>query len=128
MHRPREFEKRERRGEQCDQLHACFKLSHDLDALIPFLQRRPLKPLQGGSNSRPDARARVGVGWSRRRCTREMYRSVADAGKYIVSSPQGMDKVQGESPVKEVRELKDFSVGKSDYEEIRDSEVSGDSP
>jgi len=66
------------------------------------------------------------VGWSGHRCAREIHRSVGDAGEYIVSSPQGMDEVEGESPVKEVRELEEFSVGKSDDVEIRDSEVSGD--
>jgi len=35
-----------------------------------------------------------------------------------------MDKVEGENPVNEVRELEEFSVGKSGHEEIRDSEVS----
>jgi len=69
------------------------------------------------------------TGWSGRRCAQELHRSAGDAGRYIVSSPQGVDKVdkvdkvEGENPVKEVRELEVFSVEKRYYEEMRDSEV-----
>jgi len=39
------------------------------------------------------------------------------------SSPRCMDKVEGENPMKAMRALEEFSVGKSDRGEIRGSEV-----